>query len=52
MEAAEAKAEDEENARLEAEAETEAKNFKGKAEVVNNSDTRQIIELTAATRAV
>ena len=37
MEAAEAKAVAEENARLEAEAETEAKNFKEKAEVVSNT---------------
>ena len=45
MEAAEAKAEAEESARLEAESETEAKNFKEKAEVV--SDTAYYAELAA-----
>ena len=38
MEAAEAKAEAEESARLEAESETEAKNFKEQAEVVSDTD--------------
>ena len=45
LEAVEAKAEAEEIARLEAESETEAKNFKEKAEVV--SDTAYYAELAA-----